>query len=89
MREIGPAGFEPATSCTRGRRSTKLSHGPISLNGITCHSNLTARFSAHNPASIVWIPGRDYGAVKLARKQIPRFPAAAVAARSLSLRQIL
>ena len=25
---IGLAGFEPATSCTRGRRSTKLSHSP-------------------------------------------------------------
>jgi hypothetical protein len=26
--EIGLAGFEPAASCTRGRRSTKLSHSP-------------------------------------------------------------
>ena len=25
---VGPAGFEPATSSTRTRRSTKLSHGP-------------------------------------------------------------
>ncbi len=25
---IGLAGFEPAASCTRGRRSTKLSHSP-------------------------------------------------------------
>ena len=27
-RNIGLAGFEPAASCTRGRRSTKLSHSP-------------------------------------------------------------
>jgi hypothetical protein len=25
---LGLAGFEPAASCTRGRRSTKLSHSP-------------------------------------------------------------
>ena len=27
---VGLAGFEPAASCTRDRRSTKLSHSPIS-----------------------------------------------------------
>jgi hypothetical protein len=25
---VGPEGFEPSTSSTRTRRSTKLSHGP-------------------------------------------------------------
>ncbi len=29
--DIGLAGFEPAASCTRGRRSTKLSHSPKSF----------------------------------------------------------
>ncbi len=28
-RVVGLQGFEPWTSCTRGRRSTKLSHSPI------------------------------------------------------------
>ena len=30
---VGLAGFEPAASCTRGRRSTKLSHGPKNSGG--------------------------------------------------------
>ena len=29
IRVVGPEGFEPSTSSTRTRRSTKLSHGPI------------------------------------------------------------
>ncbi len=28
---VGPVGFEPTTSSTRTRRSTKLSHGPKKL----------------------------------------------------------
>jgi hypothetical protein len=28
MNNVGLQGFEPWTSCTRGRRSTKLSHSP-------------------------------------------------------------
>src|SRR6476619_6503166 len=30
QKNLGLAGFEPAASCTRGRRSTKLSHSPKS-----------------------------------------------------------
>ena len=32
-REIGPAGFEPATSSTPRKRPTKLSYGPCSRCG--------------------------------------------------------
>jgi hypothetical protein len=31
---IGLVGFEPTASCTRGRRSTKLSHSPNSSRKI-------------------------------------------------------
>jgi hypothetical protein len=35
MKNVGLQGFEPWTSCTRGRRSTKLSHSPKSASRIT------------------------------------------------------
>ena len=31
FRRIGPAGFEPTTSCTPSRRATKLRYGPMNL----------------------------------------------------------
>ena len=43
---VGPAGFEPATSSTRTRRSTKLSHGPkckrFASVTSTSHAKLTS-----------------------------------------------
>jgi hypothetical protein len=41
---VGPAGFEPATSSTRTRRSTKLSHGPKKF------ATIFGRSSLRNPA---------------------------------------
>ena len=33
---VGPAGFEPATSCSQSKRATKLRYGPVIMSlGIT------------------------------------------------------
>ena len=55
---VGPAGFEPAASSSRTRRSTKLSHGPTLLG-----STLTTR--SKQDATLYARPGRT-------RKQICR-----------------
>ena len=34
-KSFGPQGFEPWTSCTRNKRTTKLRYGPISLSYLT------------------------------------------------------
>ena len=52
VRSVGPAGFEPTTSCTPSKRATKLRHGPMTLFYCLAHAPTIAlsgsrpRFSA-------------------------------------------
>ena len=36
---VGPAGFEPATSCSQSKRATKLRYGPFVLETQLAHEH--------------------------------------------------
>jgi hypothetical protein len=55
-KEMGPAGFEPATLCLEGRCSIQLSYGPIRLstNGARVAPSIQACSRGPSPTARVW-----------------------------------